>query len=99
MELLRRNAGLRFEPLLYLRPGVLERIFPGAPVMWDARFSVMRRPDFAGLPRCSKTCQEVGEWNLIRCCSLLRRRAGSAALGDALLGFLNRPGNRGGWLV
>ncbi|MGF6978170.1 hypothetical protein QFZ94_006685 [Paraburkholderia sp. JPY465] len=63
MELLRGNAGLRFEPLLYLRPGMLERIFPGTPVMGDARFSMMRRPDLSGLPRRSKTHQEIREWN------------------------------------
>jgi len=68
---------------------MFERIFAGTPVMWDARFAVMRRSNLAGLPRYPKTRQEVGEWDLSCCLRRRRQTARSAALCNALLCFAN----------
>src|ERR1700761_893928 len=87
MQLLRRDTGLGFKPLLYCRPCMLERIFPAAPGVWGARLSVMRRPYLAVLPRCAETCQEIRERNAARRFCLRRRGAGSVTLRDVLLSF------------
>lgn len=87
MQLFRRDVGLGFKPLLYCQPSMLERIFPAAPGVRDARLSVMRWPYLAVLPRCPKARKEIRERNATRCFCLRRRRAGFAAVRDVLLRF------------
>ena len=68
---------------------MFERIFASTPVVWNARFAVMRRSYLAGLPRCPETRQEIRERDL----GCRRRRrgqpTGSAALRNPLLCFAN----------